>query len=274
MRILITGHKGQLGRALAERWPHATGLDLPEVDLTRRESLDPAVDAAQPELIIHCAAMTDVDGAARDPALAYRINGLGTQNLALAAARVGAAVVYISTNEVFDGAQGEPYFEFDATRALNPYGQSKLAGEWYVSHLLQRFYIIRIAWLTAPGGRNFVHRIIQLAQAQGVLRVVTDEVANPTFVSDLVPALAQLVETGSYGIYHLTNAGYCSRYDYARTILELSGHGHIPIEPIVLADFARPSTPPKFAPLANTTAAALGITLRPWESALQAFLEG
>jgi len=173
----------------------ARGLDRPEADLTRADSLDPAVEAARPDLIIHCAAMTDVDGAARDPALAYRINGLGTQNLALAAARVGAAVAYISTNEVFDGAKGEPYFEFDATRAINPYGQSKLAGEWFVSHLLQRFYIIRIAWLTAPGGRNFVHRIIQLAEAQGALRVVTDEVANSGARKTRVSPVAGLKRT-------------------------------------------------------------------------------
>jgi len=273
LRILITGHKGQLGQTLLTRWPAAAGLDLPEVDITRADSLTPAVEAAHPDLIIHCAAMTDVDGAARNPDLAYRINGLGTQNLALAAARIGATLAYISTNEVFDGAQVEPYGEFDTPRAINPYGRSKLAGEWFVTHLAPRFYIIRIAWLTAPGGRNFVHRILQLADSQGSLKVVTDEVANPTFAADLADALARLVATGQYGIYHLTNSGYCSRYDYAKKILELTGRGDIPLEPITLDQFPRPSTPPRFAALANTTAAALGITLRPWEEALAEFLK-
>jgi dTDP-4-dehydrorhamnose reductase len=273
VRILITGHKGQLGRALMARLPNAAGIDLPEVDITQAEAADAAVEAARPELILHCAAMTDVDGAARDPALAYRINGLGTQNIALAAARLGAALAYISTNEVFDGAKSEPYSEFDATNPINPYGQSKRAGEWFTRHLAPKFYIIRIAWLTAQGGRNFVHRILQLADERGPqgLRVVTDEVANPTFVEDLADALVKLIHTGRYGIYHLTNSGYCSRYDYARKILELSGRGHIPVEPITLADYPRPSTPPKFAPLANLAAAALGITLRPWEAALAEF---
>jgi len=255
------------------RLPEAAGLDLPEVDITDPASVGAAIEAARPEIIIHCAAMTDVDGAARHPEAAYRINGMGTQNVALTAARVGAALAYISTNEVFDGAKREPYFEFDPPHAINPYGQSKLAGEWFVTHLTARFYVIRIAWLAAPGGRNFVHRIQQLADERGPLKVVTDEVANPTFVGDLAEAIVQLISTGRFGLYHLTNSGYCSRYDYAKKILELTGRGHLRVEPITLAEFPRPSTPPKFTPLANTAAAALGITLRPWEEALAEFLK-
>jgi len=274
LRILITGHRGQLGQALRARLAGTDGIDLPDVDITLPASLDPAVEAARPDVIIHCAAMTDVDGAARNPELAYRINGLGTQNVALAAARVGAAVAYISTNEVFDGAKREPYFEFDAPRPINAYGRSKLAGEWFVSHLTTRFYIIRTAWLTAPGGRNFVHRIQALADERGQVQVVTDEVANPTFVGDLAQAIIKLIAAGRFGIYHLTNSGYCSRYEYARKILELSGRGHVPVEPFTRAHFPRPSTPPEFTALANTTAAALGITLRPWEEALEEFLKG
>src|SRR5574341_753870 len=272
MRVFITGHKGQLGRALLIRLPGATGADLPEVDITAPESIDAATAAARPEVIIHCAAMTDVDGAARDPALAYRVNGLGTQNVALAAARAGAALAYVSTNEVFDGAKRAPYFEFDATHPINPYGQSKLAGEWFTVHLASQFYLIRTSWLSAPGGRNFAHRIQQLADERGHLRVVTDEVANPTFVDDLADGIVRLLGTGRFGIYHLTNAGYCSRHDYAKKILELSGRSHVPVEPITLADYPRPSSPPPFAALANTAAAALGITLRPWEAALEEFL--
>lgn len=272
MRIFITGHKGQLGRALHARLPEAVGVDLPEVDITQAASIDAAVDAARPELIIHCAAMTDVDGAARNPALAYHINALGTQNVALAAARSGAALLHISTNEVFDGAKRSPYFEFDATGPISAYGRSKQAAEWFVTHLLRRFYIVRTAWLTAPGGRNFVHRILQLADERGSLRVVTDEIANPTFVDDLVDALLKLIETERYGLYHLTNAGHCSRHEYASRILALAGRGQVPVEAITLADYPRASTPPPFGALANTAAAALGITLRPWEAALEEFL--
>jgi dTDP-4-dehydrorhamnose reductase len=273
MRIYITGHRGQLGRALLARLPEAMGGDLPELDITNPASIDAAVAEAAPDLVIHCAAMTDVDGAARDPALGYRINGLGTQNVALAAARAGAALVYISTNEVFSGKSERPYSEFDTPGPINPYARSKLAGEWFASHLLNRFYIVRTAWLSAPGGRNFVHRILEIARSGRPLRVVTDEVANPTFVEDLADALVELMGTGRYGIYHLTNSGYCSRFDYASRILALAGVTGVEVEPIVLADYPRASTPPPFAPLANTAAAALGITLRPWEEALADFLK-
>jgi dTDP-4-dehydrorhamnose reductase len=273
MRALITGNKGQLGRALLRRLPEATGIDLPEVDICDAVALSRVMDAERPDLILHCAALTDVDGAARDPALAYHINGLGTQNVALAAARAGATMVYVSTNEVFDGARRTPYFEFDTPNPINPYARSKLAGEWFTTHLLTRFYVVRTAWLSALGGRNFVHRILQLADEHGRLSVVTDEVANPSFVEDLADALLKLVATEHYGLYHLTNSGYCSRYEFARKILELSGRRQVPIEPITLADYPRASTPPPFAPMANTAAAALGITLRPWEEALAEFLK-
>lgn len=274
MRVLITGHKGQLGRALHARWPSAVGVDLPEVDITEAGAIDAIVAEHHPDLIMHCAAMTDVDGAARDPQAAYRANGLGTQNVALAAARAGAALAYVSTNEVFDGTKGAPYLEFDTPNPLNPYAASKRAGEWFTANLTRQFYILRTSWLTGRAGRNFVHRIQQLADERGQLSVVTDEVASPTFVEDLADAIVQVVSTGRYGIYHLTNAGYCSRYDYARQILELSGRGHVPVQPITLADYPRPSTPPKFSPLANFAAAALGITLRPWQAALAEFLKG
>jgi dTDP-4-dehydrorhamnose reductase len=273
MRYLITGNKGQLGRALQRRLPEAVGIDLPEVDICDAVGLGRVLEAERPDLILHCAALTDVDGAARNPELAYRINGLGTQNVALAASRAGAAMLYISTNEVFDGAGQRPYVEFDAPNPINAYARSKLAGEWYVTHLLTRFYVARTAWLSAAGGRNFVHRILQLADERRRLRVVTDEVANPTFCEDLADALLKLVATGQYGLYHLTNAGYCSRYDYARKVLELSGRADVPVEPITLADYPRASTPPPFAPMANLAAAAVGISLRPWEEALAEFLK-
>lgn len=272
MTILITGANGQLGQALSKLLPDSVAANQPEFELDKPESVDRMVAAVRPDIIIHAAAMTDVDGAARNPDLAYRVNGLGTQTVALAAARYGAALAYISTNEVFDGEAGRPYAEFDQVRAVNPYGASKLAGEWFVQHLSNRFYIIRTAWVTAPGGRNFVHRIQQLADERGSLQVVNDEVANPTFVGDLADGIVRLIATGCYGIYHLTNAGPVSRYDYAKRILELTGRSHVPITPITLAEFKRASTPPRYAPLANYMAAGLGITLRPWEEALAEFV--
>jgi len=135
VRVFITGNKGQLGRALQAQLPQAQGGDLPALDVTGLDSVRAALRAARPEVVVHCAAFTDVDGAARDPAAAYRVNGLGTQNVALACAEAGAALMYISTNEVFDGTKTEPYFEFEAAQPLNPYARSKAAGEWFTTHL-------------------------------------------------------------------------------------------------------------------------------------------
>ncbi|MGD1996115.1 MAG: dTDP-4-dehydrorhamnose reductase [Anaerolineae bacterium] len=275
MRVFVTGCRGQLGRALYEAIVDAeiSGCDLPELDITDREAIRSAIADFGPDVVIHAAAWTDVDGCAREPGNAFRVNALGTQNVALACADCSAAMVYVSTNEVFDGEASEPYREWDQANPINPYARSKAAGEWFVCHLLTRFYIVRTAWLYAPGGHNFPHRIVQLADERGALKVVTDEVGNPTYAPDLAAAIAALIRTGAFGVYHLTNAGYCSRYDFAREILDLSGRGEVPIEPISLADFQRDSTPPRFAPLANTAAAELDIVLRPWQEALAKFLE-
>ena len=278
MRLFITGIKGQLGSELARQaatsGAEVSGNDRPDFDIADLAQVRTALAAARPDVVLHCAAFTDVDGAAIQPDLAYRVNSLGTQNVALACAEVNAAMLYVSSNEVFDGTKTEPYREFDNTNPVNPYGYSKLAGEKFATLLLNRFYIVRTSWLTSKGGRNFVHRIQQLADERGTqgVKVVTDEVACPTFVSDLAAAILKLIATGNYGIYHLVNDGYCSRYDYAKHILDLSGRRHVPVEPILLSDYPRPSSPPKFTPLANQAAAALGITLRPWQEALEEFL--
>lgn len=276
MRVFITGCKGQLGQALGEALAGHTcaGCDLPDTDVTDRAAITAAIADFAPDVVINTAAWTDVDGCARDLDQAYRVNGLGVQNVALACAANDAALLHVSTNEVFDGTTTAPYREWDPPHPINPYARSKAAGEWFARHLLRRFYIARTAWLYAPGGRNFSnpHRIIQLARKRGKLRVVTDEVGNPTYALDLAQAIAALIQTGAYGVYHLVNAGHCSRYEYVREVLRLGGCADVPVEPIELADFDRPSTPPRFAPLANTAAAALGIVFRPWQAALEAYL--
>jgi dTDP-4-dehydrorhamnose reductase len=273
MRVFITGSHGQLGRALAAHLPghDVTGCDLPDCDITDNSALRETILAARPDIVLHCGALTDVDGCALDPDLAYRVNGLGTQNVALACAEAGAAILYVSTNEVFDGTASEPYLEFDSPNPINAYGRSKRAGEWYVTQLLTRFYLVRTSWLFGDGGKNFIHKVLARADTGQPLRVVTDEVASPTYVDDLAEAIVRLIGTGQFGVYHLVNSGYCSRHDLARKALELAGRDES-VEPITLADYPRPSTPPKFSALANQTAAALGITLRPWESAAAEFL--
>ena len=276
MRIVITGHKGQLGTALQKALAghQLLGLDLPEHDITEPIAISNAITDFEPDVVIHPAAMTDVDGCQQEPERAYRINAFGTQNIALACQRCGAALVHVSTNEVFDGTSGQPYYEWDTPSPLSVYARSKAAAEFYVRNLLNRFYIVRTAWLYAPGGVNFVTKIVSAADRLGALRVVTDEVSAPTFAPDLARAIAQLVHTGQYGIYHFTNSGICSRYDWAKKILELSGRQDIPVEPITTEDWQRAAPPPLYAPIVNFSGAALGITLRPWQEALQEYVAG
>jgi dTDP-4-dehydrorhamnose reductase len=273
MRIVITGCKGQLGLALQRELAHEEilSLDLPEDDITDPGAILDTLAGFQPDVVINAAAMTDVDGCERNPELAFRVNTLGAQNLAVACGRSEAVLVQVSTNDVFDGRLGRAYYEWDTPSPRSIYARSKAAAEFYVHTLLQRFYIVRTAWLYAREGNNFVTKISAAADRYGTLRVVTDEVSAPTYAPDLAQAIARLIQTGHFGIYHFTNSGMCSRYDWASKILALSGRGQVPIEPITTDDWPRAAPPPLYAPIANFTGAALGITLRPWEEALQAY---
>jgi dTDP-4-dehydrorhamnose reductase len=274
MRILITGGLGQLGRALQPALKdHAvTIVDLPEVDITDRPATEAAVAGARAELVIHCAAYTDVDGCARDPALAYRVNGLGTQNVALACQKAGAIMLHVSTNEVFAGDRLDGYEEWMPLNPVNPYGRSKAAAEVHVSRILSRYYIVRTAWLYAAGGRNFIHAILQRARESGQLRVVVDEIGCPTYAADLAQAIAQLISTDQYGIYHFVNSGACSRWAFAREILRLAGLTQVTNTPIFSREFKRASSPPVFGVLHNIAGVALGIALRPWQDALADYM--
>jgi dTDP-4-dehydrorhamnose reductase len=276
MLIAITGANGQLGQALCHRLVpqhEIIPLNQGDFELESPDALQQVVET-RAELVIHPAAYTHVDGCAQNPDLAYRINALGTKYIALACQQLDIPLVYISTNEVFPGTGDTPYREYDQPCPVNAYGQSKWAGEQAVREVLQRFYIVRIAWLFG-GERNFVRTMLRLLQAppEGGLRVVTDEVGNPTYAPDLADALARLIETPFFGTYHLTNAGHCSRYDFTQEIARLAGYTHVPIHPILLADYQRASTPPPYSPLANSAAAALGIELRPWQTALAEYVQ-
>jgi dTDP-4-dehydrorhamnose reductase len=214
-----------------------------------------------------------VDGCARDPESAVRINGFGTQNAALEAAAVGAAVLYVSTNEVFDGTANRPYREYDPTHPVNPYGYSKWVGEQSLMRINPRHYIVRTAWLFAHGGKNFIQSILNTAAANKPLRVVVNEVANPTYNDDLADAITTLVETERYGIYHFVNEGACSRHQFARYILDQAGFSETSLQPITAGEWQRRSTPPTYAALENGAGKTIGITLRSWQQAVATFLE-
>lgn len=270
MRIFITGANGQLGTALqTQLYEHELfTADLPEIDITNKEQLVDEVTRCRPDVVIHCAAYTDVDGTAQNPELAYRVNGLGTQNVALACLHAGADLVHISTNEVFAGDQPDGYEEWMPANPINPYGRSKAAAEFHVRGILSKYYIVRTAWLYARGGHNFIHAILNIAREGGQLRVVADEVGNPTYARDLAGALAQLIKTQQYGTYHFVNEGQCSRLTFARETLKLYGLEDVPITPILSSEFSRASSPPQFCGLKNLAGAAIGIRLRPWQEAL------
>jgi dTDP-4-dehydrorhamnose reductase len=272
LRIAVTGSGGQLGRLVVRELEHShevVPLDRSKLEITNPRTIQIIADL-QPDLVIHNAAMTDVDACARDPAQAFRVNAFGTQNVTLACQRANAAMLYVSTNEVFDGEKLAPYLEFDTPRPLNAYGKSKLAGEWFTQHLLQRFYIVRTAWLYARGSGKFPDKVLDLARRRVPLAYVTDEIGCPTFAPDLAAALARLITSERYGIYHLVNSGSCSRYEWAVEILQLANLPRA-VKPITLADFSRASAPPKNGALENFAAATLDISLRPWQDALRDF---
>lgn len=270
MRILITGAKGQLGMALQSTLTehHLIPTDLPEFDIVERRNVFALFEEARPELVIHCAAYTNVDGCARDPELAHRVNTLGTQNIALACQKADAPMVHISTNEVFSGDDPAGYEEWMPLSPRNPYGRSKAAAEVAVQTLLNRYYIVRTAWLYSAGGRNFIHAILRAAREKGAIRVVTDEVGNPTNAADLAEAIGRLIATEHYGIYHFVNSGACSRWAFANEILRLAGMEHVINTPILGSEFTRLSWPPPFCALHNRNGAAIGIALRSWQEAL------
>jgi dTDP-4-dehydrorhamnose reductase len=282
MKILVTGAAGRLGgklvEILAERGYQVTGADIIGENVQRLDITDFAATRIftadlKPDLVIHPAAWTDVDGCAREPEKAIAINGFGTQNVALAAANIGAEVLYVSSNEVFDGKSGQPYREYDMTNPVNPYAYSKWVGERAIMNINPKHYIARTSWLFAHGGKNFIQSILSVAQAGKRLRVVTDEVANPTYNDDLAEAISRLIETRRYGIYHLVNEGACSRWTFARYALDRAGLADTPVEKIMSREWPRASVPPTYSSLSNLAARHLGITLRPWQEAVDAFLE-
>ena len=274
MRIVITGGLGQLGLALQKVLAdhELSIIDRPDTDITDQGAIDSAIEGIKPELVAHCAALTDVDECARNPEFAYRVNVLGTENVVNACESCGTDLIYISTNEVFAGDRVDGYEEWMPLGPVNTYGRTKAIAETYVRNFSSRFSIVRTAWLYAPGGSNFIHAILQNAKTQGEIRVVVDEVANPTYVMDLAEAIGKLIEKDHPGIYHFTNSGSCSRWAFAGEILRLAGLDQVDNVPILSRDFKRASIPPPYAALLNTAGESIGISLRSWKEALGEFM--
>jgi dTDP-4-dehydrorhamnose reductase len=275
-KIVITGANGNLGKRFMAQLGEQNdviGCDVDTLDITDFGAVKDFMAQHTPNTIINCAAWTDVDGCAQNPDKALLINGIGAQNVALVAASLDADVVQISSNEVFVGDQTQAYHEMSQTRAVNPYGESKLYAERAVKEATRRHYVVRTAWLFAHGGRNFIQAIYNTAQAGKALRVVTDEIAHPTYTDDLAEAVSKLISTKRYGTYHFVNEGHASRYAFARYVLDKTGMADKTVEPISLNEWQRPSRPPYYTALANHAGESIGITLRPWQEAVDAFLQ-
>lgn len=271
MKILITGAEGQLGRDLVEVLGkkyelHPFDLDL---DVTDYQKIMSTVSNIRPDIVIHAAAYTDVDGCELNPDKAYEVNTIGTQNVALACRKSDAIMVYLSTDFVFDGRKKEPYTEFDSPNPLNVYGKSKLAGENYLVTQLRDYFIVRTAWLYGKHGKNFVKTILRLAEEKEELRVVNDQVGSPTYSYDLAKMIRKIIETGLFGIYHVTNAGSCTWYEFARKILELGGRD-TKVVPITSKELNRPAPRPAYSVLKNHVLELRGIgKMRGFEEALR-----
>jgi dTDP-4-dehydrorhamnose reductase len=274
MKVLVTGAGGMLGKALVPcleaRGHKVRGMPREELDITNYAQVAQLVAHAKPDIVVHPAAYTKVDQAESEPELAHLINGYGTENLAVACNAIDVPLLYVSTDYVFDGEQNRPYYPWDQTRPLSVYGKSKLAGETAVTNHLNSFYIVRTSWLYGPHGKNFVETIIKLAEERDVLKVVSDQFGSPTSTLTLSETIADLIDTGRWGIYHATDGGITTWYEFARAIVQGK---NVQVIPIDTTEFPRPATRPKYSGLDKTTLIhTIGREMVPWQEALNSYL--
>jgi dTDP-4-dehydrorhamnose reductase len=271
LRVLVTGAGDQLGLELAEILPrrgHETvALSRAELDVADAGAVERVLEERAPDLVVNAAAYTDVDGCETETDLAYLVNALGPRNLAQACERLGCELLHVSTNYVFDGEGEKPYEPFDLPRPISAYGRTKLAGEELVKQLTDRWYVVRSAGVYGRG-HNFVRTMLRLGAERDVLKVKDDEYISPTYARDLAEGIVGIVEAGRYGLYHLTNAGSCSWYEFTREIFELTGV-EAEVVPIPGSEYPLPAARP-----ANGVLSTLGSPgLRHWREALIDYLE-
>lgn len=276
MKILITGPRGMLGRDLEQ----AT-QDKHQLILTGRDNLDidnfdqclTLISQDKPDLLINCAAYTQVDKCEEDIELAYKVNASGPRNLAIISNEFNIPLLHISSDYVFDGTKGSGYLEDDIKNPLSVYGKSKSLGEDYITTLTNKFYIVRTSWLFGANGNNFIKTMLSLGKTRKNLTVVNDQFGVPTYTKDLARAIALLIEKPAYGIYHITNSGYTSWYEYARLIFELVDY-KINVQPVSTEQFKRPAPRPPYSVLENRVWQLEGFTLlRDYKEAVREYIE-
>ena len=277
--ILVIGARGMLGRdlmgILQSSLPNdgVIGWDIEEIDIRKEEETVTKIEKLRPEIVIHIAAYTDVDGCELDEEKAFAVNAEGTKHVALAASRCRAKVVYLSTDYVFDGNRREPYLESDLPHPLNVYGLSKLKGEQYVQEWVKDFLIIRTQWLYGRYGKNFVASILRQAREKEILSIVNDQIGSPTCTADLAKAISVLIQFNGQGIFHVASSDLCSWYTFGQAILKLSGKDKVRVIPISSQELGRPAVRPFYSVLnCQKLRKETGLTLPPWSEALKDYL--
>lgn len=293
MKILITGCRGQLGTEIQKqlrlgyseigpiperlRGAEVTAVDLPDVDISRLEPTLAYVGEVHPDVVINCAAFTNVDGCETNHDTAFSANAVGPRNLAMACERIGAKLVHVSTDYVFSGREngGIPLDEADVPGPISAYGSTKLQGEKYVQQFCSRSFIVRTAWLYSYYGKNFVKTIYNAGKKYGRLEVVSDQLGNPTNAVDLAHVLLQLANTEEYGTYHCTGEGICSWYDFAVAIIADGGVDAV-VNPCTSPEYKEKhpeaADRPHWSALDNRMLrTTIGNPVRPWEEALACF---
>jgi len=273
MKLLVTGAAGMLGRdvmlAAGNAGHELVGYGRVELDVTGPAQLRRRLELERPDVVINCAAWTDVDGAETAEESAFAVNGKGAGNVAAAAAEVEARIVHVSTDYVFDGAKGAPYVESDQPAPLSAYGRTKLAGEEAVAAANKRHFIVRSAGLFGVGGRNFVGTMLRLAEAQNEVTVVRDQVGSPTYTWHLAYGIVRLIEGIEYGIHHMAAAGQCSWYEFAREIFE-QAEVECRVLSITSEEFGAAAPRPPFSALTSQREHA--IRLPSWQDGLAGYL--
>jgi dTDP-4-dehydrorhamnose reductase len=276
MKVVVTGAAGQLGqdvmRELARKNHQAFGTERTQLDITNEVDVTAYITEVKPDVILHCAAYTNVDAAEENEDVAYQINAAGTEYLAKAAKLNGAKMLYISTDYVFDGTATEPYEVDEPTKPLGAYGRTKLAGEQLLQKHLDEFFIVRTAWVFGIYGNNFVKTMIRLGKERGEVGVVHDQVGSPTYTVDLAQFMVELMGTDKYGIYHATNSGICSWYEFAVEIFK-QAELDVKVNPLTSDQFPRPAARPNYSVLSKKMIEKQGLKpLRDWKEALAAYL--
>jgi dTDP-4-dehydrorhamnose reductase len=277
MKILVTGAKGMLGTDLCallrKNDVQVFEWDLPANDITEVKRTEAQLKRIASDRIIHLAAYTDVDGSEINKAKAYSVNVQGTWAMVIGAKATDTPLLHMSTDYVFDGEKGSPYFEDDKTNPINYYGLTKEQSEQLVESRLKKFYIVRTSWLFGKAGKNFVQTILNIAKEKDTIEVVNDQFGSPTYTKDLAEAILKIILSDNFGVYHISNSGICSWFDFAAEIIKQAGLNN-KVVPITSAQLQRGAKRPKFSALNNHRyIKTFNHFLRPWREALADYLK-